>query len=197
MFYDIKYAVRNHLKWRRTISELRPWEGFDGLIAVMQMHLQDYLETEEKYGHSAEEYKKLKIAYVKETLEILGRMKEPDEYFGKLREEINSRYPKYQRLISKYKNGGSSSSGDFVAQGNGWVGRESGNDTREGYFEFVNGKFELAVSPNQSETDMLLAELAKYHEEISDAYKQSRIDSDKDFERLFELLKQNMYSWWD
>ena len=33
VFYDMKYAVRNRLKWRKVISGLRPWEGFDGQIA--------------------------------------------------------------------------------------------------------------------------------------------------------------------
>ena len=53
-FYDMKYAVRNRFKWRKTIAGLRPWEGFDGIINLMQTHLRDYIETEEKYGHSLE-----------------------------------------------------------------------------------------------------------------------------------------------
>ena len=65
------------------------------------------------------------------------------------------------------------------------------------YFEFVNGRFELVNSPDQAETDRLLAELSKYHEEIKNAYKQTEADSDNDFERLGQLLKENLYSWWD
>jgi hypothetical protein len=57
------------------------------------------------------------------------------------------------------KDGGSFHSGEFVAQGNGWAGMESGKDPREEYFEFVNGKFELAESPDQAETDRAIAEL--------------------------------------
>ena len=95
------------------------------------------------------------------------------------------------------ESGSASYSGDFVVQGNGWAGKESGKDTREGYFEFVDGKFELAYSLNQTETDRLLAELVNYHEEINNAYKQAEIDSDKDFERLGELLKENLYTWWN
>ena len=33
-FYDTKYAIRNHFKWRKTIRKLRPWEGFSGLISI-------------------------------------------------------------------------------------------------------------------------------------------------------------------
>ena len=88
-------------------------------------------------------------------------------------------------------------SGDFIAQGNGWAGKESGENPRSGYFEFVNGKFQLAESTDKNETDRLLAELEKYHEELTNAYKQANVDSDEDFERLGQLLKENLYSWWD
>jgi len=197
VFYDVKYVIRNRFKWRKTINGLRPWEGFDGLINVMQTHLRDYIETEEKYGHSEEEYKKNKIATAKETVEILERMRDPLGYSTKRRDEVEMRYPKYKKLITEYEYGGTSFSGDFVAQGNGWVGKESGKDPREGYFEFVDGRFELADSPDKTETDRLLAELAMYHGEIDNAYRQAEIDSDKDFDRLSELLKENFYTWWD
>ena len=49
--YDIKYAIRNYFKWYKTIRQLRPWEGFSGLTSVMITHLNDYIDTEEKYGH--------------------------------------------------------------------------------------------------------------------------------------------------
>ena len=196
-FYDTKYAIRNHFKWQKTIRKLRPWEGFSGLISIMITHLNDYIETEEKFGHSLEEYKNTKIASAKETVEILKRMKEPDEYLHKPSEEVKSRYPDYKGLVTTYLKGGSCFSGNFVPQGNGWTGEESGNDPRKGYFEFINGKFELAESPDQNETDRLLAQLKKYHEELANSYKQGHLDSDKDFDRLGQLLKDNLYSWWD
>ena len=62
---------------------------------------------------------------------------------------------------------------------------------------FFNGKFELNNSPDQTETERLLAELEKYHKEIDNAYRQAEADSDSDFERLGKLLKENLYSWWD
>jgi hypothetical protein len=163
----------------------------------MQTHLRDYIQTEEKYGHAEEEYKNKKIATAKETLELLERMKAPDEYWQRRHEEVASRYPDYKGLITEYENGGSSFSGDFVAQGNGWVGKEGGKNPREGYFEFLGGGFILAESPDQKETDRLLNELEKYHKELENAYKQANIDSDNDFERLCQLLKDNLYSWWD
>jgi len=85
----------------------------------------------------------------------------------------------------------------FVVQGNGWVGKESGNNPREGYFEFIDGRFELVPSPNQTETDRIIAELHEYHQEINNAYNQAKVDSDEDFDRLAKLLKENMYTWWD
>ena len=42
-YYDLILAVRNSFKWRKTISRLRPWEGFDGLLRVMQKHLNESL----------------------------------------------------------------------------------------------------------------------------------------------------------
>lgn len=195
-YCDVKYAIRNHIIWFKTIIGLRPWEGFDGLVNVMQTHLRDYIKTEEKYGISTREYKNKKIASAKETVILLERMRDPLEYSSKRRDAVDAKYPKYKKLITKYNNS-TSCSGNFVAQGRGWVGMESGKDPRKGYFEFVNGIFELANSPNQSETDRLLAELMKYHEEVDNAYKQAEIDSDKDFERLAKLLKENLYTWWD
>jgi hypothetical protein len=196
-FYNTKYAIRNHFKWRKTIRQIRPWEGFDGLLTVMLTHLMDYIETEEKYGHSEEQYKKNKIATAKETVELLERMKNPDDYSDKHLEKIKSRYPKYKSLVTKYINGGSGFCGDFVAQGNGWTGKESGKDPQSGYFEFINGKFQITKSPDQNETDRLLAELENYHSDLTNAYKQAGIDSDNDFDRLGQLLKDNLYSWWD
>ena len=195
--YDLKYAVRNHFKWRKTIRQLRPWEGYSGLISIMITHLKDYIETEKKYGHSEKEYRKNKIATARETVAILERMKDPDKYLDKPRAEVDARYPEYKGLITKYVNGGSSFSGDFIPQGNGWAGKESGKDPREGYFEFIDGRFQLAQSPDQKETDRLIAQIEKYHEEIRNAYELGNINSDKDFERLGQLLKDNLFSWWD
>lgn len=197
LYYNCRYAIRNHAKWHETMCTIRPWEGFDGLISVMIMHLQDYVVTEEKYGHSDEEYKKMKIDSVRETIEVLKRMKEPDEYSHRRREEAEAKYPDYKHLISEYEDGGRGYSGDFIAQGEGWVGIESGKDSRKGYFEFADGRFELVNSPNQDETYRLLDEIRRYHEEISLAYQQAEKDSDSDFERLGQLLKENLYTWWD
>jgi len=195
--FDLKYAIRNHFKWRKTIRKLYPWEGFKGFISIMITHLNDYIEYETQHGHSLEEYRKNKIASAKETLEILKRMDKHDEYTNKPRAEVESRYPEYKGLVTTFKNGGSSYCGDFIAQGNGWTGKESGNDPREGYFEFINGRFQLIDSPDQYETNRLLEQLKKYHEEIDNAYKQGNLDSDKDFDRLGQLLKDNLFSWWD
>ena len=124
-------------------------------------------------------------------------MKSPDEYYFRLKEAIDERYPDYKSLITHYNKGGTGSSGDFTAQGDGWVGTEAGKDPRVGYFELINGRFELAESPDQTETDRLLAELRQYHEDTQNAYHQAQAESDADFARLSELLRENMYSWWD
>ena len=198
-FYDFKYMIRNHIKWHKTLCSLRPWEGFDGLLRVMQTHLRDYVSCEERYGTTEESFKKQKISSIKAILEVLDRMNRPEEYSRRLRKNVEAKYPKYKTLITEYTNGGSGSccSGYFVAQGNGWAGCESGKNPREGYFEFINGIFELTTSPDQAETDRLLEELREYHREIDTAYKQAETDSDSDFEKLGRLLKENMYSWWD
>jgi len=196
-FYDIKWAIRNHYKWRKTMRNLRPWEGFHGFITVMQTHLRDYIETEEKYGHAEEEYKKNKIFTAKETLDILERMKNPDDYTDKRRNEVNSRYPDYKTLNEEYENGGSSFGGDFIEQDKGWAGIKGGNDPQEGYFEFVNERLTLVESPDQNETNRLLTEIANYNKEIRNAYEQANSDFEKDIDRLGQLLKENLYTWWD
>ena len=99
----------------------------------MQTHLIDYIETEEKYGHSEEEYKKKKISTAKETLEILVRIKNPDEYTEKRRKEVTSKYPDYKTLIEEYENGGSSFGGDFIEQGKGWAGIKGGNEPENSF----------------------------------------------------------------
>lgn len=195
-YHDVKYVIRNYIKWYKTLSGLRPWEGFDGLISVMQTHLRDYIKTEQKYGHSTKEYENKIVASAKETVALLERMRDPMEYSSRRRSAVDAKYPKYKSLITKHNNG-TSYSGDFIAQGRGWVGMESGKNPRKGYFEFINGRFELANSPDQAETDRLLAQLMQYHEEVENAYRQAEVDSEKDFERLGKLLKENLYTWWD
>lgn len=195
-FHDACYTIRNHRKWHKTLCRLRPWEGFDGLIRVMLMHLQDYKENEEKHGNSAPEYKEQKIATVKETIKLLEHMKDPQEYLDHRRKEVKIKYPAYQSLITTHK-GGTVFSGDFVSQGAGWAGIESGKDPRMGYFEFVDGRFELVASPDPVETDRLLEEIREYHEDLDASCTQAQADSDRDFERLTELMKDNLYAWWD
>jgi len=189
-YRNITWAIRNHIKWGKTMLRLRSWEGFDGMLTAMITHLRDYIRMEEKYGHAVEEYKNNKIATAKETVKLLTRMRDPDGYWIRLTDAVEKRYPEYKNLVEEYEDGGVSYSGDYTSQGNGWVG--SG-----GYFEFVNGQFERVDSPNQDETDRLIAEIKQYHEEMDNAYKQAEIDSEKDFERLSLLLKENLYSWWD
>jgi len=103
----------------------------------------------------------------------------------------------YKSLITRYKNGGASTSGRFIPQDNGWVGIESGKDPREGYFEFTNNRFSPATSPDIVETCKLINELKRYNEEIQEAYIKAESDSDNDFSCLGQLLKENLYSWWD
>ncbi|GHU80440.1 hypothetical protein AGMMS49992_33430 [Clostridia bacterium] len=128
---------------------------------------------------------------------MLERMRSPDEYTFRRLHETEAHYPEYRQLVSEYVGGGIGFSGCFIKQGKGYVGRESGNDPREGYFEFVDGQFVLATSPDASETERLLAEIHQYDIDRSAAYMQAEEDSDADFARLAELLKDNLYSWWD
>ena len=124
-------------------------------------------------------------------------MKDPHSYIDKYHEKIEAQYPDYKSLVTKYHEGGTSISGKFVAQDRGWAGMESGKNPREGYFEFLDGNFALVDSPDQDETDRLLDELKTYTQEIDTAYKLAEADSEKDFEKLGQLLKENVYSWWD
>lgn len=195
LFYDAKYTIRNYFKWAKTIAGLRPWDGFNGVLTIVQKHLQDYLETEEKYGHAEESYKADKITSVKECLEILKRLQN-DEYAMIIQDEIHSRYPKYEQLITKYDNS-TSYSGDFYPQGKGWVGMESGSNPRRGYFEFINDRFELVDSPNQTKTNQILEEIVHYHEEVTEGYKQAQINIEKDMKRLGEILNNHFFQWWD
>ena len=196
-YYDTKYAIRNYFKWRKTIRSLRPWEGHSGLITIMVTHLTDYIETEEKYGHAEENYKRNKIATAKEALEILNRMKEADNYEDIRLNEVRSRYPDYKSIITEYESGGSCSSGDFIQQGKGWAGIEAGSDPQRGYFEFIDGRIKLTKSPDQTETDRLIAQIEKHEEELKNAYEQANIDFEADVDRLGQLFKENLYSWWD
>ena len=74
---------------------------------------------------------------------------------------------------------------------------ESGNDPRKGYFEFIDGKFELTQSPDQIETDRLITQIEKHEEELKNAYEQANVDFESDVDRLGQLFKENLYSWWD
>jgi hypothetical protein len=195
-YRDSRNTVRNHRKWHGTLKELWSFNGTDGLILAAQTHLRNYIAYAENYSITEETYKKQILKTAEETIALLERMREPDEYLHRRRDEVEARYPKYQSLITEYLNGGISTSGDFVPQGKGWAGRESGNNPREGYFEFRDGRLELAESPDQRETDRLLDEHQRYYAEIKHAYTQAEQDSDQDFERLHELIKGNLYAWW-
>jgi len=196
-YYDVKHTVRSHIKWHKTLCEIRSWEGFDGMLTLMIRHLLDYVETEEKYGNSVQEYKDRKVAAAKETIRILKRLRNHDGYSEYRLKSVRAKYPKYKSLVTKYARGGTGFSGDFVRQGNGWTGTEAGKDPRKGYFEFINGKFKLVPSPNQAETDRLLKQLEDYYQETHEAYERAHRDNAKDFKRLHRLLEAYMYSWWD
>ena len=193
----IKYAFRNHFVWRKTLSAIRPWEGFYGMIQIINTHLVDYIKYEETHGHSTDEYKNKKIDTARETITILKKLENPTDYFSKRTDEVAARYPKYKQLISRYKYGGCGFSGNFIAQENGWTGEESGRDPRKGYFEIHEGRFELAKSPNQHETDKLLEQLDNYSKDKAAAYEQAIIDAENDFDHLGQLLKENLFTWWD
>ena len=196
-YSHFKYTIRNHYKWHKAMKYIRPWEGFSGLTYVMQTHLKDYIEQEEKYGNTV--CKDKKITTAKETVEILSRM-EPQSYWEKHYYEVIEKYPDYKSFIIEYENGVISDCGEFIEQGSGWAGHGDIYDNGEcqkGYFELIDGEIRLADSPDQSETDRLLEELEHYKEERGNTHKLAEADSEKDFERLFELLKENLYSWWD
>jgi len=196
-FSDFKRSVRNHIKWHKAMKKLYPWEGFDGLFTVTRTHLEDYLLNEEAFGRAMKVDNSSIVASLKETIELLERMRDHDEYISKRWNEVRSRYPKYGSHIREYIDGSSSFGGDFVAQGSGWAGAEAGKEGREGYFEFVEGKLELVASPDQHETNKLLEDLHQYHREIQDAFDQAEKDLDEDFDRLHRLLKENLYTWWN
>jgi len=119
VYHNITWAIRNHIKWSKTMFRLRSWEGFDGMLTAMITHLQDYIKMEEKCGHAVEEYKNQKIATAKETVTLLKRMRDPDGYWMRLTDAVEKRYPKYKYLVEEYDDGGESYSGDYTSQGNG------------------------------------------------------------------------------
>ena len=167
------------------------------MLQIIYTHLEDYIKYEEAHGHSTAEYKNKKIGTARETITILKSLENPTDYISRRTDEVEARYPKYKKLISRYKSGGCGFSGSFIAQENGWTGAESGKDPRKGYFEFHAGKFELAESPNQPETDRLLAQLNNYYKDREAAHKQALVDAENDFGHLSQLLKENLFTWWD
>jgi hypothetical protein len=195
-YYDVKHTIRNHIKWHKTMRRIRSWDGDSGMILCMITHLNYYIEVEEKYGHSEESYKEEKIASAKETVAILERMSDPHGYSFRRRDEVDARYPEYVSLVSK-TNTGTCYSGDFIRQGNGWTGIEAGSNPREGYFEKIEDLYELVESPDKAETKRLLEEIKQYRKDTTEAYRQAETDSDEDFDRLAELFKNHLYSWWD
>jgi hypothetical protein len=97
------------------MKKIRPWEGFGGLIDVMQEHLRQYADGEEKYGLSEERYKANKITTVKEIIKLLERMRDPDEYSTRRTDAVKEKYPKYKSMITKYKRS-TGYRGDFLPQ---------------------------------------------------------------------------------
>jgi hypothetical protein len=198
-WYNFYYTVKNRIKWRKTISGLRPWEGFDGVLTLVQRHLKDYLETEVKYGHSEKSYREAKIKSIKECLEILERLQK-NEYEENTLNQVYVKYPEYKQLITDYSDGCTSYSGEFIAVGNGWAGIEAGAAPRRGYFESVNGKFELtAISGEsvQAEVEQSIGQIESYHADLKDAYENAEKNMEDDKRRLGEILSRHFFSWWD
>jgi hypothetical protein len=198
-WYDFYYMVCNWVKWRKTISGLRPWEGFGGVLTLVRKHLKDYLETEVKYGHSERSYREAKITSIRKCLEILERLQK-NEYDGNALDEVYAKYPEYKQLITEYSDGSTSCSGDFIAVGNGWAGIEAGANPRRGYFEYVNGKFELTATSDESvqaQVEQSLEQIERYHADLHEAYKNAEIYMENDKNKLGELLSQHFFSWWD
>lgn len=197
LYYNIKWSIRNHIRWHRALSSIRPWDGCDGMITVMKEHLQDYLLTEVKYGHSHPEYKKAKMDSVRDTVNLLERMRDSHAYLSRRQDAVESHYPKYLYMITEHEDGSVSYSGDFIDYDAGFVGTESGSNPQEGYFELIDGRFELVYGNDLDEVARLLNQIKSYYKERQEAYDLAQQDSDNDFEKLKQLLQDNMYSWWD
>lgn len=193
--YDLSYGITNWIKWFKVISKLRPWEGFDGVLQVAKHHLKDYLNYEIHYGHTEDDYRQEKIHKIKRCLELIEKIQK-DEYEIILMDAINQKYPKYYRMVSKTKTG-VCYSGKFVKFKDGWVGIEGGNNPRKGYFILKDGKFVIANSPNEEESNLLLKQMIQYEKDIKNALQESKECRDKDLNELSAILKEGFFSFWD
>ena len=43
----------------------------------------------------------------------------------------------------------------------------------------------------------LIAQIEKHEEELKSAHEQANVDFESDVDRLGQLFKENLYSWWD
>lgn len=194
-YYDICHIFINHFRWHKTLKQIRPWEGFEGMLRLMETQLKHHIKQTQKHSIASQVYRDKSIKSAATAIRVLRRLRAQD-YLSRRTEQVRAKYPKYKYHITEYTNS-TSYSGNFVEYKGGWVGRESGKDPRSGYFEFVNGRLAQKPSPNEAETDKLLAQIDSYNQEMSKAYALAKNDNERDFERLHKILKNSMYTWWD
>jgi len=192
---DVLLPVITHIRWHNVLKELRPWVGYSGMIKLMQFMLRHYASYEEQYSCSAKEYKDSAVNSARETADLLERLKEPTEYSSRRRDEVKERYPEYLELRTDYADGSSMKSGYFIPQGKGFVGPAS-EQFESNYFEIVNDRIISLDSPDKLETERLVNEIIKYDKEIDEAYELAQKDLENDFDKLNQLLRENMYYWW-
>jgi len=173
-YWNISNTIYNHIKWHKTLKKIRAFNGDEALFEVMQTVLRNFLECTDNPE---------KQESAKEVIELIERLKVPDMIKAKALSEINSRYPMYVHRAD----------GKYTRQGDGWAGIHNGE---EGYYRCVNGYMRFCLSPDQAETDRLIKELIQHTTETREASRRSDKETNEAFERLFKLIRENVYTWW-
>jgi len=196
-YYSIKWSIRNHIKWHKVLTHIRPWEGYEGLIEVMMYHLKDYVIYERNYGIGSSEYKQDKISSVVRALELLNKLEEPHDYAISRISAIADKYPSFKHLINLYNNGTLESIGLFISYGSGWVGIEDYEKGLYGYYEIVDNILKRVSIVDNDETNKLINDILEYNKYNDQAYIEAEKEINKDFDELYHIFKDNLYSWWN
>lgn len=71
LFYDIKWTVKNLIKYRKIVSKMRPWD-YEYIVEMIEFQLSDLCDTIEEYGNEADDSRLPKIKNMRRTIELLN-----------------------------------------------------------------------------------------------------------------------------
>lgn len=157
-WFDFKWSIKNLIKFRKIVSEFRPWD-YNYLFRMFAFQLKQLHDQIELRGMESDETRLPKLEKMKRVLEILNSI-EKDDYDERCGYDPKARKISFKKLSDEEL-------------------KEIGQENQELY--------EMTMDMNEG--------YENYN--IDKVYKDSEELRKKEWDELFEILKNNLEGWWD